>query len=183
MNLDLLKNNLKILILTIISFIVLAFVVFFVNKLLFKEYVCSSKFVYITGDPDKTLTKEEFDSFKTDLENPTLINNIISEITSRFDIEFTEKDYKKSISVSNKGAYILFKSKANDPNVAEIIVDNTNTYIVALSKKPYFQVETMTRETIPLKSAIIVSTIIGSFTGLFIVITKNKNKQEALNDY
>ena len=39
MNLNLLKSNLKTLILTIIIFVILGFLVFLINKLLFKEYV------------------------------------------------------------------------------------------------------------------------------------------------
>lgn len=183
MNLNLLKSNLKTLILTIIIFVILGFLVFLINKLLFKEYVCTSKFIYITGDPDKTLTKEEFNDFKAALNDTTLISNVISEVESKFDISFTENDYKNSISVSKKTDYILVKSKANNPRLAEMIIDHTNTYIVALSQKPYFQIETTSKETIPLKNAIITSTIIGSFIGLFIIITKNKNKQEDLNDF
>ena len=67
------------------------------------------------------------------------------------DISFTENDYKNSIPFPKKTDYILVKSKANNPRLAEMIIDHTTLTSLPYRKTLYFQIETTSKETIPLK--------------------------------
>lgn len=179
MNIDKIRTNLKTIIFTIIIFVILALVIFFINRLLFKNYVYSSKLLFISSEPGTKLTDEDYEKFKEQLEDIKLINNIISDIENDYNIKFSEKDFHNAITVSKKDSYILLKAKANNPNLAKSLISKTIIYYTTLTNNQnYYPIEVNLNETLPLKDVIITNTYLGTFIGILIVLSKNKKIRE-----
>jgi|SRR5690554_426384 len=183
MNLDkvLFKENIKTIIISIVILIFLTIIIFFINKLLFKNYVYSSKLLFVSNNPESKLTKEEFENFKEFLNDNTLINHITNEIKYNFDMDFSENDYKNSISYTKKDGYIIFKGKANNPALAKTIVLETIIYLTVLStNNAYYPIETNLSETLPLREAILTNSIIGAYIGIFIIVNKKDGEEKGI---